>query len=164
MKYRVLCGVGFILASVAMLAQSAAMQSFQTLKSLAGTWEGKSVAGTPVHTSFQVTSGGATLIQMLTVTGWPEKPTLYHLDGQRVMLTHYCSANNQPRMVAAPVDKPGSSLDFSLLDITNLARPEAFHMTKVVFHFKDKDHFTQEWAWREDGKDTVDTFLFERKQ
>lgn len=37
-------------------------------------------------------------------------------------------------------------------------------MTKVVFHFKDKDHFTQEWTWREDGKDTVDIFQFERKQ
>ncbi|HEY6972180.1 MAG TPA: hypothetical protein VJA94_23410 [Candidatus Angelobacter sp.] len=138
-------------------------QAFDHIKTLAGNWHGKDQQGKPVMAWFQVTSGGVTVLQMLTVTGWPEKPTLYHLDGDRLMATHYCSSGNQPRMVWRPAAGYSSGiLKFAFLDSTNLKSPEAGHMTAVVFRWQDKDHFIQEWTWHQDGKDEVQHFQFER--
>jgi hypothetical protein len=142
------------------MAQTGAPQQFERIKSLDGKWNGRSQDGKPVSTSFLTTSGGHTVLQMLHPTGWPEKPTVYHLDRDRVMLTHYCSAGNQPRMVAAPTGT--TEIDFKFLDATSLESAETGHMSRVVFRFKDARHFSQEWAWHENGKDEVDIFYFER--
>ena len=49
--------------------------------------------------------------------------TLYHLDGDQLMLTHYCSAGNQPRMRAATVSTEGV-IEFHLLDTGHFALEE----------------------------------------
>ena len=139
-------------------------QAFDHIKTLAGSWHGKTQDGKPVTAWFQVTSGGITVLQMLKVPGWPEKPTLYHLDGDRLMATHYCSSGNQPRMVWRPgAGAYREGMRFAFLDATNLKSPEDGHMTAVAFHWQDKDHFTQEWTWHQNGKDEVQRFQFERE-
>jgi len=37
-------------------------------------------------------------------------------------------------------------------------------MRKLVVMFGDKDHFTQEWTWREKGKETTVVIHFERSK
>jgi hypothetical protein len=78
------------------------------------------------------------------------------------MMTHYCSAQNQPRMVAEPVSGPVTSLHFKFLDVTNLASPDAGHMHDLVVTFVDPDHFTQAWTWSEKGKEGTETFHWSR--
>ena len=77
-------------------------------------------------------------------------------------MTHYCSAKNQPRMVASPATGPVTELRFTFLDITNLASPEAGHMRGLVVHFDDPGHFTQAWTFRAKGEDTTKTFHWSR--
>ncbi|MDR4471533.1 MAG: hypothetical protein MRJ92_02410 [Nitrospira sp.] len=48
-------------------------------------------------------SGGTTLTETLTPPDSPPMTTMYYSDGDQLMLTHYCSLNNQPRMRAAAV-------------------------------------------------------------
>jgi len=84
--------------SVAAFAQSDAQKSFDKLKTLAGTWEG-TFEGGPVHISLRVTSMGNAILHEMK-GGGPENPiTMLYLDGDRLVLTHYCDAGNRPRMV-----------------------------------------------------------------
>ncbi|MEE8366950.1 MAG: hypothetical protein V3S30_01400, partial [Thermoanaerobaculia bacterium] len=89
--------------------------------------------------------------------------TMYHLDGDRLMLTHYCMAKNQPRMKADLTSSDLNTLRFSFLDATNMKSPEDGHMHSAVFRFVDENEMKQSWTFRKDGKDSfTEVIRFER--
>jgi hypothetical protein len=140
---------------------------FEKLKTLVGEWDAKTKDGQPVQASYKVVSNGTALMEMLSMSKPDEVDmvTVYHPDGDNLVLTHYCSANNQPRMKALPVSGEVKTLTFSFLDATNLSGPGAGHMHRLAVNFQDKDHFIQEWTWHEKGKDAfTEVFKFERKK
>jgi hypothetical protein len=148
----------------ALEAQSGAAAAFDRLKALEGKWAGKTPDGKPLATSFHVTAGGSAVLQMLMEGMEDEMPTLYHLDGDRLMATHYCAAKNQPRMVLAPGSSSDNTLRFQFLDVTNLASPEAGHMRAVAFTFLGPDKLRQDWTYRQNGKESVESFEVERQR
>jgi hypothetical protein len=164
--------LSLFLASAVLLAEEKGTvqknsPGFEKLKALAGEWSGKAKDGTAVGLSYRVVSNGTAVMEMLNMDkeGEADMITVYHPDGDNLMMTHYCSANNQPRMKAEPVSGEVKALTFSYLDATNLTGPEAGHMHRLAVIFQDKDHFTQEWTWREKGKDAfTEVFKFERKK
>jgi len=95
------------LLSTTVFAQSEAQKSFDKLKTLAGSWEGvlsgagPEFDGKTMHITLRVTStGNALLHEMTGLPGRPDDPiTMFYLEGDRLMLTHYCDAGNRPRMV-----------------------------------------------------------------
>ena len=140
-----------LLISTAALAQSAAQKSFEQLKSLAGSWEG-SLDGQPLHVSLRVTSKGNALLHEMKGAGPDDPITLFHLDGERLLLTHYCDAGNQPRMVAT-ISPDGKTIVFDFVDATNLLSSQMGHMQRVTFTFIDSDHHTEKWEFAmADGK------------
>jgi hypothetical protein len=90
--------------------------------------------------------------------------TMYHQDGDRMMMTHYCEAKNQPRMRTEPIKGEPKMLDFKFLDVTNLAKPTDPVMKGLKIAFLDADHITEEWLFSADGKETPETMSFERKK
>src|SRR5438270_2347694 len=97
------------------VAQSDAQKSFDKLKTLAGSWQGHLT--TDPHqadmdnahplVTLRVTSRGNALVHEMKEAGTPDDPTRYdhpvtmlYLDGDRLLLTHYCDAGNRPRMAA----------------------------------------------------------------
>jgi hypothetical protein len=125
--------------------------AFDRLKSLAGDWTSESTTERETL-SYEVVAGGATLLERETGGGRPSMLTLYHRDGARLLLTHYCMAGNQPRMEARAFDAAAGDLTFEFLDATNLADPGAGHMHSVAFHFIDNDHMETTWQFVENGK------------
>ncbi|HLG93462.1 MAG TPA: hypothetical protein VI546_01355 [candidate division Zixibacteria bacterium] len=139
---------------------------FEKLKSLTGEWQAKTKDGQPVKVSYKLVSNGSALIETLEMgkKGEGTMVTVYHLDGDQLMMTHYCSANNQPRMKAQPASGEIKSLTFSFLDATNLAPPDSGHMHRLMIIFQDEKRMTQEWTWREYGKDAfTEVFEYKRK-
>jgi hypothetical protein len=134
------------------LAQSSAQRSFDQMKSLAGSWEA-SLDGKAMHVSLRVTSMGNALMHEMTEAGKPDDPiTMFSLDGDRLLLTHYCDAGNQPRMVAT-VSPDGKIITFNFLEATNLLNSQMGHMQRVTFKFIDSDHHTERWEFvMGDGK------------
>jgi len=130
---------------------ASAAQAFDKLKTLAGRWEATTDKGKGSAT-FQVVSGGTVLLERTDMPGEKEMITMYHLDGNRLLLTHYCEAGNQPRM-QAKVSDDGKTFTFDFLDATNLANPSDGHMRKMVLTIQDKDHFTEQWFFNKNGKD-----------
>lgn len=158
------CLAGLAGAVPVLEAQSGVAAAFDRIKALEGKWAGKTSEGKPLTTSFHVTSGGSAVLQMLMEGMDHEMPTIYHMDGDRLMATHYCAAKNQPRMVLPAGAPSDGALRFQFLDVTNLASPEAGHMRAVAFVFLSADRVRQEWTYRQSGKDTVDAFEFERQR
>lgn len=162
-------GVLFVVAMLGLLAaaagQSKAQGSFDKLKALAGEWEGTAGEGQTARATYRVVSGGSVLEETLAVGTEEPMITIYHLDGDRLMVTHYCGAGNQPRMVAAPDATKPNVFAFKFLDATNLSSPEAGHMRNLVLTLVDKDHLTQQWIWHEKGKeDKWEVFKLARKK
>lgn len=122
-------------------AQSA-QDSFTKLKSLDGNWSGKTGEGKPVEITFRVMSGGSSL--MSEIKSEENMITMFHMDGDRLMMTHYCGAGNQPRMVATP-SPDGKTFTFNYLDATNLLSSQPGHMERLVVTMNDANHHTEEW-------------------
>ena len=127
-----------------------AKAAFDRLRSLAGKWQAKTDSGT-IEVTYEVIAGGSAVVERETVENMPME-TIFHLDGARLLLTHYCMLGNQPRMHARAFDPAKGELKFEFLDVTNLAKPGAQHMHGVTLHFVDADHLASEWQLFEDGK------------
>lgn len=151
-----------LFAVTAALAQSAAQKSFDQLKSLAGSWEGKGPDGMPVQVSFRVTSGGSAVMSEITAHD-EDMVSMINMDGPgKLLLTHYCAAGNQPRMQAS-TSADGKTIAFDFLDATNLASPEAGHMEHVTIAVLDANHHTEEWTFVDHGKEMKHVFDLRRK-
>ena len=79
--------------------------------------------------------------------------TMFNLDGpNRLLMTHYCAAGNQPRMQAS-VSPDGKTITFNFVDATNLASPDAGHMQQMVLTVLDDNHHTEDWTFIDHGKE-----------
>ncbi len=158
-----LCAVLFTLSSMT-FAQSAAQKSFDELKTLAGSWQG-TLDGKPLQgqVTMRVTSMGNTLMHEMKASERPDDPiTMFHLDGDRLMLTHYCDAGNQPSMVGT-VSPDGKTVTFEFVHATNLLSSQEGHMQHVVFSVIDADHHTESWDFAmADGRHMVGSMDLKR--
>jgi len=146
------------------LAASKSQPEFDKIKSLAGNWEGMAPNGKPARINYQVVSGGSAVMESISEGPGNQMVTLYYLDGDHLMMTHYCTAGNQPRMRADASTSSPSSIKFTFVDATNLSGPDAGHMQAHSIIWKDADHVTQYWTWREKGQDKVETFELQRQK
>lgn len=156
---RIAAALLFLLASTIALAQSDAKNTFDHLKSLSGSWEGKASNGKPVKVAFRSTSGGSALIS--EIKGEEDMISMISIDNDRVLMTHYCAVGNQPRMQASTLPD-GKTITFNFVDATNLASPKAGHMDHVVITIPDADHHTEDWTFVQDGKEMKEHFELAR--
>ncbi|HWS18058.1 MAG TPA: hypothetical protein VN223_08580 [Candidatus Elarobacter sp.] len=162
MKLKALAvAIVFFTISVPVLCAPNAKTSFESLKALAGQWDAKDPSGKQQTITWKVVSGGSVVMESMQEESMV---TMYHIDNNRLMLTHYCVAQNQPRMQAQASDD-GKTFTFDFIDATNLASPDAGHMRKLVLTIQDKDHFTEQWFFAQKGKsEDHGVFQLTRKQ
>src|SRR5437762_3257495 len=150
---RLTLSIALMSLSAAAFAQSDAQKSFDKLKALAGTWEGKvstvppqaEIEGKLMQVTLRVTSMGNALLHEMTGGGRPDDPiTMLYLDEDRLLLTHYCDAGNRPRM-AAKVSPDGKTVEFDFLDVAGSTKYG--HMHHAVFTFVDATHHTEDWTF-----------------
>lgn len=145
-------------------AQSKAAPAFDKLKALVGEWQGKASDGEERKVSYRLASGGSAIIETLTPPNEPEMVSVYHRDGDSLVMTHYCSAGNQPRMRAEVPTGEIKTLDFKFVDATNLKKSTDGHINHMTIKFQDKDHVTVIWNWRENGQDSPLTVNLVRRK
>jgi hypothetical protein len=133
---------------------ASANDAFRKLQSLEGDWEGKDEQGKQVKSSFVSIASQTAVMETLTLPEMHDMVTLYSIDGNSIVLTHYCPTNNQPRMRSLPTAPPIKELVFSFQGAGNLPDIAVGHEHKLVIRFEDANHITERWTWRSAGKDT----------
>src|SRR5277367_2332865 len=146
-------------ATQAAAQQSSAELAFARLKTLAGNWKGEAAMGpqpgmsAAVRVSLRVTSGGDALMHETVPEGRSDDPsngaddpvTMFYIDGDRLLLTHYCdSGKNRPRM-AGKLSSDGRTVTFDFLDLSGGTKYG--HMDRAVFTIIDADHHTEDWMY-----------------
>jgi hypothetical protein len=159
---RIVVSILLMLSAAAVFAESDAQKSFDQLKSLTGSWEGKNSKGEPVQVSYRVTGGGSALMSEIIGHG-EDMISMIHFDGaNRLLLTHYCAVGNQPRMQAS-ASPDGKTITFNFLDATNLDNPQSGHMDHVAIAVLDPNHHTEEWTFINHGQEMKEVFDLKRK-
>ncbi|QQR74645.1 MAG: hypothetical protein IPJ17_03365 [Holophagales bacterium] len=134
-------------ASKAATSPSAA--ALARLQALAGEWidvDGSTGQKDKVVVVYHVTGAGSAVVETLFPGTPHEMTTVYHTDGDDLVLTHYCAAGNQPRMRAR---KPsGDKLVFEFDGGTNLDPAKDMHMHSGFVALLGPDRVDAEWqAW-----------------
>lgn len=134
--------------------------SFESMKSLAGHWEGAKVSDgkeEPVKVEYKVTSNGSTIVETLFPGTKYEMISVYHEKGGQLTMTHYCSIGNQPQMDLANAD--GKVLEFNFSKSNVIDVDKEGHMHGLTLTMVDNDHLNHNWTMYKEGKDGGTTTL-----
>jgi hypothetical protein len=145
---------GEVPTSVTAPTPEASRAIFERFKGLTGIWDGKSTKGWEETLRYEVIAGGSTVLET-SVDAHPDQmmATAFHMDGDRLMLTHYCMARNQPRLEATGFADGGRTVVFTFKDGANIPTRDKGHMDKAVFTFDARDRVISRWTWYENGKE-----------
>jgi hypothetical protein len=103
--------------------QSEAKKAFEKLKTLAGSWQGK-VMDIPINITIRAASSGTAIVhEGNTDGGGPPKSeiTMFYVDGDRLLATHYCDAGNRARF-EGKMSPDGKMIEFGFLDVAGSTR------------------------------------------
>jgi hypothetical protein len=125
--------------------------AFARLKALVGEWQADTSRG-KAHVTYELIAGGTSLMERESAENMPAMLTVYHMDGNRLMLEHYCMTGNQPRMAARSFDAKTGELRFHFLGATNLANKDAGHMHNATIRVVDSEHLSTAWEYHEGGQ------------
>lgn len=144
-----------------------AQKSFAVLKTVAGTWQGSVTLdppqpemgdGTNLQVVLRVTSRGNTMVHEMRDITMPDDPaktdhpvTMFYVDNDRLLLTHYCDAGNRPRMAARTTD--GKTVEFDFIDVAG--GTDHGHMHHAVFTVIDANHHSEDWTYMMPGDKPV---------
>jgi len=131
-----------------------ASPEFERMKTLVGTWTGKTDMGQgPVDISLQykLVAGGSVLEEKCFAGTPNEMTTMYYDKDGKLAMTHYCMLGNRPSMVFKSSDAKTISFDFDKSCGIN-PKKEA-HMHALAITFEDADTITSSCQAIIDGKE-----------
>jgi len=131
-----------------------AAAAFERLKALEGVWaglpEGEGEAGAEAQIrketqhELRVSAAGTVVMETMAAGTDEEMINMYHLDGDDLLVTHYCSGGNQPRMRLDRVHSTPDYLVFELLDATGL-EPGDEHVGTIRMRLTEDGRLDSEW-------------------
>jgi len=152
----------FLAATTPVLAdKTKSEEAFDRLASLQGEWQGQE-KGRKINVTYTLTANGSALMEQFRPESGPVMITMFAVDGDHLIATHYCSAKNQPQMITSAISDAEQRLAFSLARVTGLKSPADWHNTGLTVIQEDNDHLTQEWTYEAKGKSGKTVFRFTR--
>jgi len=120
-------------------AQSDAKKAFEKMKTLAGSWQG-TIMNIPINFTIRAASSGTAILhEGDTSGGGPPKHeiTMFYLDADRLLATHYCDAGNRSRW-EGKMTPDGKAIEFSFIDVSGSTR--GGYLKDMVLTLIDADH------------------------
>jgi hypothetical protein len=166
----VVCLLGSAYATDAPAPDAAGPRMFERMRGLAGSWEGtfewsggRTGAG-KLRATYYVTGNGSALVEDLLMGEGdaPSMTTVYHLDGPELRMTHFCAAQNQPRLKATQIDVAAGAVDFAFVDVTNASVSPAY-VDGFSIRILDADDLNLKFEFLgKSGKKAVETIVLKR--
>jgi hypothetical protein len=145
-------------------SHAGAPEVYAQLTSLAGEWQAELPGFGTLTNTIRVVSNGKAIEETIG-TPADNELSVYTLDDERILLTHYCAMTpdgHQVRLLTARLGAAPERLDFIFAGATNLRSADAPHMRRMSMTFGDRDHFSETWTKIERGKATVFELKFVR--
>jgi hypothetical protein len=132
-------------------ALSDAQKVFEKMKTLAGSWQG-TIMGISIKLTIRLASSGTAIIHEWDRGGGgppDHEITMFYVQGDRLLTTHYCDAGNRPRF-EGKLSPDGNTIEFSFLDVVGstqggLVKRMAFtivdankHIVELTFILPDR--------------------------
>ncbi len=134
--------------SALLAEQTESSKALGQIKALIGNWSGtfqwtggRNDNGS-MNATYYVTGNGSAVVENLMNESTPVMTSVYHLDGPDLRMTHFCGAQNQPRLKARRIDLEHGAIDFDFVDATNLRSPDAPHVHGLEIRLIDPNHLT----------------------
>ena len=122
-------------------AQSDGQKTFEKMKALVGSWQG-TIMGISINVTIRAASSRTAILHEATTDGGrppDHEITMFYLDEDRLLATHYCDGGNRPRF-EGKLSPDGKSIEFSLLDVAGGTKGGL--LKRMSFTLIDVDHHT----------------------
>lgn len=152
--------------SLCLADDSPALRVYGELKDLVGTWKSTNPEN-PTSIEIRLMANESALVETWTMSPTRQSMTVYALDGDRLLATHYCPQGNAPRLAYASTDDTGAH-HFEFLDGTNLQDPESSHEHAFMIRAEANGTVTRTEIYIQNGteydpaRDTGSTETFAR--
>jgi hypothetical protein len=124
-----------------------AKTAFEKMKSLAGSWRGTIPGhGDPAAVDYRLTGNGTALVETLFPGTPHEMMSVYHLDGDRLVLNHYCAAGNQPNLRLDLARSTADRLQFVFDGGTSLDPAKDNHVHEGWIQFLPGGKLKESWT------------------
>jgi hypothetical protein len=137
--------------------QKACSPEFERLKTLVGTWKGKTDMGQgPIDMTVQyrLLAGGSVLEERVFAGTPNEMITMYYDKGGKLALTHYCMMGNRPGMLLkTSTDK---TLKFDFDETCGIDASKESHMHALTLTFDDENTITTSCKAIIEGKEMAE--------
>lgn len=131
-----------------------AKTALERLKGLAGSWEG--TIGTPegpaTKLRYEVTAGGNAVVETLFADTPHEMVSVYTLDGEKLVMTHYCVSGNHPRLRLDGAASTADKLAFVYESGTNMDPGKGTHVHAGSIEIQRDGGLANSWTFFTDGK------------
>lgn len=131
---------------------------FEMIAALTGEWQVQEHAS--LRIVFEPTAGGSVIIERWMRGEQMHSLTIYHLDGERLIATHYCPQGNQPRLATTASDN--GEIRFTFLDATGLDATESYQHDLSLERNADGTVSRAETYWGPDGAGEESTLTLVR--
>jgi hypothetical protein len=141
---------------------SPAARAFDRLESLAGHWTYRDSldynTGAPRPevvvgiVAYELVANATTIQETVNGPGHDvaDMISMIRVDGDRLVLDHYCSSGTQPRLVSRGLE--GDVIRFAFESGTSIPTSTTGHIHEATFTFLPGGGFESRWTWREPGK------------
>lgn len=130
---------------------------FERMKTLVGTWEGKTDMGhgpIDLTVKYRLLAGGSVLEEKVFEGTPNEMTTMYYDQNGKLAGTHYCVLGNRPGMLLKSSDAKSINLDFD--KTCGIDPKKESHMHGLTITFDDADTITTGCKAFMDGKEVPD--------
>lgn len=136
------------------VAARPASPEFERMKTLVGTWEGKTDMGqgpVDIAVQYRLIAAGSVLEERCMAGTPNEMVTMYYDQGGKLAMTHYCMLGNRPAMALKASDAKSLTFDLDASCCTIDAKKES-HMHGITLRFDDANTITSSCQAVIDGK------------
>ena len=112
--------------------------------------------------AMSVTGAGSAFVSTLAPGTPHEMVSVYHRDGNDLVMTHYCAAQNQPRMRAKAVAGNVIAMDYD--GGTNVDPAKDVHIHAVKIELLGPDEMRETWIGWKGGKPEEAPLVFHLKR
>jgi len=139
---------------------------FEKMKSLVGNWTGKAkmgcLADQDLEVDYKLTAGGSAVVETIAPGTPKEMTTVYHMENGKLVMNHYCTMGNCPKMTLKK--SSDNELSFEMKGKDGISSAKEPHMHALDITWKDPNHISASWVMYTDGKaNPVEPFVLTRK-